>query len=91
MEREVKQMINVNKINHIGETEKHIQMGYVSAIYLKIQGQWKRIAYSKFERVTNYMLSQIEEEYLLDGVEDSAYLDINIPLEKAIEILNKRG
>lgn len=84
-------MLNIDKINHIEEAKKYAQMGYVSAIYLKIQGQWRRIAYSKFEKVSNMTLSNIEEGYLLDGVEDSTYLDINIPLYEAIAILNKRG
>ena len=65
------------------------KQGYVNIIYVQVNNEWVRAAYSKFERVTNNMLFSVEEQYF--GATDSAYLDINIPFEEAIEILNKRG
>lgn len=69
--------------------EKLKQQGYVNVIYVQVNNEWQKAAYSKFERITNNMLLNVEEQYF--GATDSAYLDINIPFDQAIEILNKRG
>ena len=42
--------------------EKLKQQGYVNVIYVQVNNEWQKAAYSKFERITNNMLLNVEEQ-----------------------------